>query len=221
MTRQKANVCEKNEWLKPWRLFLEYSMMQMERSLTCGDGYNRTGSFADHIPEIFINSISLLICLCGLVGNETMLWLLGFYIKRNPFNSYFLNLAIADSFFLICTSVFLVIYYAPLLQCQKSTGFKMKKNPFTVYILNLALTDFFVLLLAFLIILVNYYLQICLLLSSLNSSINPVIYFLVGSYRQRRFEASVKVAFRRVFAEETMCETGSQDLRDTAAENSV
>ncbi|XP_010222153.1 PREDICTED: mas-related G-protein coupled receptor member H-like [Tinamus guttatus] len=59
------------------------------------------------------------------------------------------------------------------------------------------------------------------LLASLNSSINPVIYFLVGSYRQRRFEASVKAAFRRVFAEKTMCEEGSQDLRDTAAESSV
>ncbi|KFP42708.1 Mas-related G-protein coupled receptor member H, partial [Chlamydotis macqueenii] len=40
-----------------------------------------------------------------------------------------------------------------------------------------------------------------LLLALLNSSINPVIYFLVGSCRQRRFQVSVKVAFRQVFEE--------------------
>ncbi|KGL94283.1 Mas-related G-protein coupled receptor member H, partial [Charadrius vociferus] len=40
-----------------------------------------------------------------------------------------------------------------------------------------------------------------LLLALLNCSINPVIYFLVGSCRQRRFQGSVKVALRRVFEE--------------------
>ncbi|KAM9015744.1 proto-oncogene Mas-like [Ara ararauna] len=38
-----------------------------------------------------------------------------------------------------------------------------------------------------------------LVLALLNSSINPVIYFLVGSCRQRRFQGSIKVALRRVF----------------------
>uniref|UniRef100_A0A8V5G858 Uncharacterized protein n=1 Tax=Melopsittacus undulatus TaxID=13146 RepID=A0A8V5G858_MELUD len=35
---------------------------------------------------------------------------------------------------------------------------------------------------------------VVLLLALLNSSINPVIYFLVGSWRQRRFQGSIKVA---------------------------
>uniref|UniRef100_A0A8V5GFQ7 Uncharacterized protein n=1 Tax=Melopsittacus undulatus TaxID=13146 RepID=A0A8V5GFQ7_MELUD len=35
----------------------------------------------------------------------------------------------------------------------------------------------------------------------LNSSINPVIYFLVGSCRQRRFQGSIQAALRRVFEE--------------------
>ncbi|XP_033918256.1 mas-related G-protein coupled receptor member B1-like [Melopsittacus undulatus] len=35
----------------------------------------------------------------------------------------------------------------------------------------------------------------------LNSSINPVIYFLVGSWRQRRFQGSIQAALRRVFEE--------------------
>ncbi|XP_033918272.1 mas-related G-protein coupled receptor member B2-like [Melopsittacus undulatus] len=40
-----------------------------------------------------------------------------------------------------------------------------------------------------------------LVLALLNSSINPVIYFLVGSCRQRRFQGSIQAALRRVFEE--------------------
>uniref|UniRef100_A0A8V5G894 Uncharacterized protein n=1 Tax=Melopsittacus undulatus TaxID=13146 RepID=A0A8V5G894_MELUD len=40
-----------------------------------------------------------------------------------------------------------------------------------------------------------------LVLALLNSSINPVIYFLVGSWRQRRFQGSIQAALRRVFEE--------------------
>ncbi|XP_067388087.1 mas-related G-protein coupled receptor member H-like [Emydura macquarii macquarii] len=39
------------------------------------------------------------------------------------------------------------------------------------------------------------------MLSSANSSINPFIYFLVGSYRKRRFRGSVKDALQNVFVE--------------------
>ncbi|XP_061205309.1 proto-oncogene Mas-like [Neopsephotus bourkii] len=43
--------------------------------------------------------------------------------------------------------------------------------------------------------------RVTLVLALLNSSINPVIYFLVGSCRQRRFRGSIQVALRRVFEE--------------------
>ncbi|XP_060627701.2 mas-related G-protein coupled receptor member H-like [Anolis sagrei] len=43
-----------------------------------------------------ISLINLLICLPGLVGNGIVIWLLGFRIKRTPFTTYILNLAIAD-----------------------------------------------------------------------------------------------------------------------------
>uniref|UniRef100_A0A663MP57 G-protein coupled receptors family 1 profile domain-containing protein n=1 Tax=Athene cunicularia TaxID=194338 RepID=A0A663MP57_ATHCN len=76
-----------------------------------------TQSMTEHIPEIVTGSITLLICLCGLVGNGAILWLLGFRIRRNPFTAYLLNLAVADSCFLLCTSVFLVIYHMPMLSC--------------------------------------------------------------------------------------------------------
>uniref|UniRef100_A0A672V7S7 G-protein coupled receptors family 1 profile domain-containing protein n=1 Tax=Strigops habroptila TaxID=2489341 RepID=A0A672V7S7_STRHB len=39
--------------------------------------------------------------------------------------------------------------------------------------------------------------KVTLALALLNSSVNPVIYFLVGSCRQRRFRGSIKVALRR------------------------
>ncbi|KFV09250.1 Mas-related G-protein coupled receptor member H, partial [Pterocles gutturalis] len=46
-----------------------------------------------------------------------------------------------------------------------------------------------------------FILQNSYVLASLNSSINPFIYFLVGSCRKRRFQGSAKVALRRVFEE--------------------
>ncbi|XP_043827972.1 mas-related G-protein coupled receptor member X1-like [Dromiciops gliroides] len=47
--------------------------------------------------------LSLVIALAGLVGNSTVLWLLGFRIPRNPFSVYILNLAGADALFLCCS----------------------------------------------------------------------------------------------------------------------
>ncbi|XP_067323368.1 mas-related G-protein coupled receptor member H-like [Anolis sagrei] len=62
--------------------------------------YNDTqngDTFRDIINYIYIISIiSFLICLPGLVGNGIVIWLLGFRIKRTPFTTYVLNLAIAD-----------------------------------------------------------------------------------------------------------------------------
>uniref|UniRef100_A0A8V5G695 Uncharacterized protein n=1 Tax=Melopsittacus undulatus TaxID=13146 RepID=A0A8V5G695_MELUD len=43
--------------------------------------------------------------------------------------------------------------------------------------------------------------EMVLVLALLNSSINPVIYFLVGSWQQRRFQGSIQAALRRVFEE--------------------
>ncbi|XP_059682084.1 mas-related G-protein coupled receptor member H-like [Gavia stellata] len=65
------------------------------------------------------------------------------------------------------------------------------------------------------------YLHISYLLASLNSSINPVIYFLVGSCRQRRLRGSVKAALRRVFEEKARSEEGSHVPGDTAVETSL
>ncbi|XP_066479311.1 mas-related G-protein coupled receptor member A2-like [Tiliqua scincoides] len=41
-------------------------------------------------------SIICMVCIFGLVGNGAVIWLLGFRIKRNPFSTYILHLAVAD-----------------------------------------------------------------------------------------------------------------------------
>ncbi|XP_069713191.1 mas-related G-protein coupled receptor member D-like [Phaenicophaeus curvirostris] len=59
------------------------------------------------------------------------------------------------------------------------------------------------------------------LLALLNSSINPVVYFLVGSCRQRRFQRSVKIAFRRVFEEKLLNEENNVPGGTVVVENAL
>ncbi|XP_028594336.2 mas-related G-protein coupled receptor member H-like [Podarcis muralis] len=57
--------------------------------------------YAELTLRQYILTISyVLICNLGLLGNGTVIWLLGFYIKRTPFTTYILNLSIADFGFL-------------------------------------------------------------------------------------------------------------------------
>nr|XP_060627700.1 mas-related G-protein coupled receptor member H-like [Anolis sagrei ordinatus] len=70
-------------------------------------------------PEItnysyIISTILFLICLPGLVGNGIVIWLLGFRIKRTPFTTYVLNLAIAD-FAVLNNQIIVDIIYLNLL----------------------------------------------------------------------------------------------------------
>nr|CDG86299.1 TPA: Mas-related G protein-coupled receptor G2 [Loxodonta africana] len=78
------------------------------------DGYH---SFFDAQNTVFL--FTVLVSLCGLVGNGIVIWLLGFCIKRNPFSVYILNLAIADFTFLLCKTVrfifFLIDFYIVIL----------------------------------------------------------------------------------------------------------
>ncbi|XP_053101947.1 proto-oncogene Mas-like [Hemicordylus capensis] len=61
-----------------------------------------------------MNGIFFIICLLGLVGNGMVIWLLGFRIKRNPFTTYILNLAIADFGVLLFVGSFAVWYAVDL-----------------------------------------------------------------------------------------------------------
>lgn len=280
-------------------------------------GHNETTCFAEHIPEIVTGAITLLICLCGLVGNGTILWLLGFRIKRNPFTAYLLNLAVADACLLLCTAAFLVIYHMPMLSCfqpallrvlplfhsmvlltystslylltaisvERCVGvlwpfwcrchrpkllsaitcsllwalagvlaglvyfvcdlghsehcwmvlgtlcflnfcfftpfmvlsnvivfIKLRRSSWQHHAARLYTVIFFTVLFFLLFgiplsvqiflnffVYTNFVFEICLLLASVNSSINPVIYVLVGSYGKSESRGSVRVALQRVF----------------------
>uniref|UniRef100_F6TNN2 G-protein coupled receptors family 1 profile domain-containing protein n=1 Tax=Monodelphis domestica TaxID=13616 RepID=F6TNN2_MONDO len=59
--------------------------------------------------RLCIPYLTVLISLVGLLGNGTVLWLLGFSIKRNPFSVYILNLAGADFIFLSCQAFYTVV----------------------------------------------------------------------------------------------------------------
>ncbi|XP_054841906.1 mas-related G-protein coupled receptor member H-like [Eublepharis macularius] len=59
--------------------------------------------------ETFIIMSILVICILGAVGNGIVIWLLGFCIKRNPFITYILNLAIADFGLLVSLIIIVVV----------------------------------------------------------------------------------------------------------------
>ncbi|KAL8181614.1 UNVERIFIED_CONTAM: hypothetical protein K2H54_013318 [Gekko kuhli] len=48
------------------------------------------------LSHSIVYSFTVIFCLCGLVGNGTVIWLLGLRFKRNRFTTYILNLAVAD-----------------------------------------------------------------------------------------------------------------------------
>uniref|UniRef100_K7EWG2 Mas-related G-protein coupled receptor member H-like n=1 Tax=Pelodiscus sinensis TaxID=13735 RepID=K7EWG2_PELSI len=296
---------------EPCTTFLPPTMTDFNHSNTNNGNECSKDSFTD----ISINSVTLLICLLGLMGNGTVLWFLGFRIKRNTFTVYILNLGIADFGFLLflgvsltmnmmnhffcldlewrpflllflftyntslylltaisierCISVFfplwsrcrrpkplsalvcallwvfsslligLVCHFCLLNPDKKCLVTVISMNIFNFLVFtpimvlsNLILSIkvrcssqrrqprklYAVILLTILFFLVfavplsiqcfmlyfNYFLfsnETCFMLASLNSSINPVIYFLIGSYKKRRFQGSVKVVLQRVFEE--------------------
>ncbi|XP_054841885.1 mas-related G-protein coupled receptor member H-like [Eublepharis macularius] len=54
-------------------------------------------SFFHENLEIRVFSIfTAVVCIFGLVGNAIVIWLLGFGMKKNPFTTYILNLAVSD-----------------------------------------------------------------------------------------------------------------------------
>ncbi|OPJ74079.1 mas-related G-protein coupled receptor member H-like [Patagioenas fasciata monilis] len=279
--------------------------------------------------------VSVVICLCGLVGNMSVLWFLGFHMKKSPFTVYVLNLAIADFSLLLFLLVILTLFIIPNFSCVFSSeyDFTLAVMPIlflfwyfaSMYLLTAisierclsglfpiwyryhrprhlsgtvcgglwALAGFFASLLLicnrtsmhtylevlnfvcignsvvfsvlplfsnlFLFIKVrcvsqrrrpgrlyiaillsaiflflfgfplnvaillgpfylqSFYLPVSYLLSSLNSSVNPLIYFLVGSCQKCHFHGSLNDAFRRVFEEKAKNEEKIHVPRVTTA----
>ncbi|KAM7108375.1 mas-related G-protein coupled receptor member H-like isoform 1-T1 [Ciconia maguari] len=268
------------------------------------------------VTDMAIDGVTLLICLCGLVGNGVVLWLLGFRIRRNPITIYILNLAVADFTFLLfivtssllymmenfyCSPVVSLMYLKSLFllslfsynmglyllttisveRCVSILCFSIRRPQhlsavmcallwalsiaviatvtslclwhdhdhcqmalISMYVLNflifapsmvisstivfikvqcgsqqrqprrlyivIFLTVLFFLLFALPLSIWNFLQwfsytivpsQVVFLLACINSSINPFIYFLVGSYQRHCALVSLQVAFRRVFEE--------------------
>ncbi|XP_075784621.1 proto-oncogene Mas-like [Pelodiscus sinensis] len=71
-------------------------------------------------PEVTFISITVIISVLGLVGNGIVLWFLGFHMKRNPFTIYVLNLAVADTGFLLYSLAYLAAYMVEYLFCDNT-----------------------------------------------------------------------------------------------------
>ncbi|XP_028594345.2 mas-related G-protein coupled receptor member H-like [Podarcis muralis] len=64
---------------------------------TYNSSSNDQGNFQyEEYEESIIYGFILVICCVGFLGNGTVIWLLGFRIRRKPFTTYILNLAVAD-----------------------------------------------------------------------------------------------------------------------------
>ncbi|NWS49673.1 MAS protein, partial [Probosciger aterrimus] len=72
--------------------------------------YNWTEREAGYWSKV---PVTLLVCLCGLVGNGAVLWFFISHVRRNPITIYVLNLAVADFTFLLSITVALVRLYVP------------------------------------------------------------------------------------------------------------
>ncbi|XP_060099067.1 proto-oncogene Mas-like [Heteronotia binoei] len=84
-----------------------------------------------NIPDFIVTShFSLItcilvfpICIAGIVGNGIVIWLLGFCMKRNPFTTYVLNLAIADTGVLIASILGYIVLTLILSAAYSLLGF--------------------------------------------------------------------------------------------------
>ncbi|NXE98492.1 MAS protein, partial [Menura novaehollandiae] len=90
--------------------------MASNRSWNEESHYNWTDCDNSHFSQV---PVTLLLCLCGLAGNGTVLWLLSFHIRRNLITVYILNLAIADFTFLLFITIALGIFYVPESFCHQ------------------------------------------------------------------------------------------------------
>nr|XP_006136448.1 proto-oncogene Mas-like [Pelodiscus sinensis] len=119
--------------------------------------------------------------------------------------------------FLIFTPITVLSSLILIIKVRQSS---LRHQPRKLYIVILLNVLFFLLLVvpfsivAFFREFINYdyFINSILMLASINSSINPVIYYLVGSYRNQQFRGSVKKALQSVFKEEA----DNRDERDSA-----
>ncbi|XP_076782774.1 mas-related G-protein coupled receptor member H-like [Arvicanthis niloticus] len=77
---------------------------------TRNETLNETTLFLEYVTEYYTYTlISLVICSLGMAGNGLLAWFLIFCIKRKPYTTYILHLAIADFMVLLCSSIIQIV----------------------------------------------------------------------------------------------------------------
>ncbi|XP_066479331.1 mas-related G-protein coupled receptor member H-like [Tiliqua scincoides] len=82
----------------------------MEAQPESNNTWNSSEDTTELLERNIVNSFICVVCICGVVGNGTVIWLLGFRMKRNPFTTYILNLAVADFGILISLNLMALVF---------------------------------------------------------------------------------------------------------------
>ncbi|KAJ7418976.1 Proto-oncogene Mas [Pitangus sulphuratus] len=141
-------------------------------------------------------------------------------VRPSPGRCRSLLIAIGTLDFLVCAPLMLLFSLTLFLRVKCSSQHLQTGRLFTVIMLTVLLFLIFAVPLSVLILFdflgykFLYSPEIGFVLSCVNSTLNPVIYFLVGSYRDRRFRLTLRLAFQRAF-EESGDDKDEQETRDS------
>lgn len=133
---------------------------------------------------------------------------------------WMLLIAIGVLDFLVCTPLMVFFSLTLFLRVKCSSQNFRTGRLFTVIMLTVLFFLIFAVPLSVLILFdflgykFLYSPEIGFVLSCVNSTLNPVIYFLVGSYRDRRIKFTLRLAFQRAF-EDSADDKEERDTRDT------
>uniref|UniRef100_G1R4B9 MAS related GPR family member D n=1 Tax=Nomascus leucogenys TaxID=61853 RepID=G1R4B9_NOMLE len=94
-----------------------------------------------HTAYLVLSSLAMFTCLCGMAGNSTVIWLLGFRMRRTPFCIYILNLAAADLLFLFSMASMLSLETQPLANTTDKVHELMKRLKYFAYTAGLSLSN--------------------------------------------------------------------------------
>ncbi|XP_054246754.1 mas-related G-protein coupled receptor member X1-like [Indicator indicator] len=163
--------------------------------------------------------------LCGV------LWALAALFATLMFTSCFFGESCHQLFYVLSSVNFVLFSFIPLLSNLalfiKLRCGSQRRHPGKLYVaVLLSVTFLFILgfpfsVETFLAVFYPRIYYVSCVLASLNSSINPVIYFLVGSCRRCQFQCSIRAAFQRLFEEGATSEERSQVPGDAVMETSV
>ncbi|XP_009498661.2 proto-oncogene Mas [Phalacrocorax carbo] len=171
-----------------------------------------------HRPKLLSGTISGLLWGLSLLLNS-----LGYFlctVRPSARNCQALLITIGALDFIFCTPLMLLFSLTLFLRVKCGSQHLRTGRLFTVIMLTVLFFLIFAVPLSILILLdflgykFLYSPEIGFVLSCVNSSLNPVIYFLVGSYRDRRIKFTLRLAFQRAF-EDSADDKDERETRDT------